>query len=122
MKNNQELDNVLSTAGITAILAFFIGIARTVIHEKHSNVMTFIRGIIASMVVAVLVGWSISNIGLSMTIQMAIVGICSYLADDVLLGLLVIGSLFRENPGSFLSKLLDLLRGKSVSSQNGSKE
>lgn len=118
MKSQQEIDSLLTTAGATGLLAICIGIARGVIQQKHGSLGAFIRGITSSVVVAVLVGWGIHETSLSLTTQMAFVGVCAYLADDVLMGLLVIGRLFREDPGSFISRTLDLFRGKPTPPPN----
>lgn len=121
MKNREEYESLIATASATGGLAFFIGIARVVIHKNHGSTMSFIRGIISSIVVAVLVGWGIKDVGLPLTGQMSIVGVCAYLADDVLLGLLVLGSLFREDPSSFITRLIDAFRGRLSSRSSDDK-
>jgi hypothetical protein len=114
MKPDSEFEKLLVTTSTTGTVALVIGVFRGIIQEKHGNFMTFFRGVLASVTVAVLVGWGLSETSLSLTSQMCIVGVCSYLADDVLLGLLVLGRLFREDPGSFFSKFYDAIRGRSI--------
>ena len=115
MEQQKEYEGALVTAGVTGTLALVIGIFRAVINERHGGPRGLIRGILASIVVAVLVGWALTGFDLQLPVKLAIVGVCAYLADDILLGLVVIGSLFRDDPGSFIFKLFDALRGRPPS-------
>jgi len=111
MKEDEELSKLVTLASVSGIAGLLLGIAKIIIHENHGNLLRFFRGAVSSIVVAVLASFALNDSGMSWARQAAIVGILAYVADDILSGLLVLGKLFANNPGSFLRDVLASIRG-----------
>lgn len=113
MKDKTEIDLLLAAGGPAGVIGLVVGIARGIIQAKHGSLGAWVRGITASLIVGVAVGWGLSDTSFSATTQAAIIACCAYIADDVLLGLLVLGGLFSKDPASFAGKVLDGVRGRA---------
>jgi hypothetical protein len=113
MKDKTELDLLLAAGGTAGAIGLVVGVARGIIQAKHGTLMAWARGITASLIVGVAVGWGLSDTAFSATTQAAIIACCAYIADDVLLGLLVLGGLFSKDPAAFASRVLDGVRGRA---------
>lgn len=120
MKDDEQFKRLLEVAAISGAGGLLLGIAKIVIHEQHGSVFRFFRGAVSSVVVAVIAGFALADTGLSWTRQAAVVGILAYVADDILVGLLILGKLFANNPVSFIKDLWSSLRGGG-NSKGGSK-
>jgi hypothetical protein len=107
----QALIASLTTFGL---LGLVVGIMRGIIQQKHGSIGAFFRGIVASIFVAVIVSWGLADGALSPTTRATIIGVCSFIADDILLGLMSLGSLMGRDPLGFFSRLLAAYRGQSV--------
>ncbi len=106
-----EHQKMLSAAATAAVIGLFAGVARGVIQQKHGGWVAFLRGLVASVLVAVLIGWSIDDVDLSPTKLAAIIGVCAYLADDVLLGLGELAKIFGADPFGFARRVWAAIRG-----------
>lgn len=113
MKDKTELDLLLAAGGTAGVIGLFVGIARGVIQAKHGSMGAWVRGITASLIVGVAVGWGLSDTAFTATTQAAIIAACAYVADDVLTGLLVLGGLFSNDPAAFITRILDGMRGRA---------
>ena len=113
MNTPDEYKDLAVTAGVAGSISLVAATMRHVMLERHGGWRPLLRGCFASVVVAILVGWSLYAVSLPFPVEMAIVGVCAYLGDDILQGLLVIGRLLRENPAGVASRILDAIRGKT---------
>ncbi len=111
MKNQAELDTLLTTAGAAGGLSLLMAVFRTVLAEKHGGWKPFLRGVVSSVIVGVLVGWGLEG-SFAKGLEWTIIAICAYVADDILAGLMVIAALFRRDPFAFLSRIINSLRAK----------
>jgi hypothetical protein len=111
MKNEDQLARLLEIMTISGLGGFLLGIARIIIHDQHGTVFRFFRGAVSSVVVAVLASFALADSDLSMTRQFAIVGGLAYVADDILVGVLIISKLFAKSPLSFVKDLWSSIRG-----------
>lgn len=111
MKDDEELNRLLTIATVSGIGGLLLGIVKIIIHENHGTVFRFIRGAASSVVVAVLTAFALADSGLSLTRMAAVVGILAYIADDMLMGLMVLGKLFANNPIQFVRDLWSSFRG-----------
>lgn len=107
-----EHEKVLSAAATAGVIGILVGIAKGVIQQKHGGIGSFVRGLTASILVAVLIGWGLADAELSPTMLAAIVGVCAYLADDVILGLGEAGKLFGADPFGFVGRVWAAIRGR----------
>jgi hypothetical protein len=112
--NKEQYHILLSALLAGGVLGFFVGVARGIIQQKHGSIGGFIRGIVASILVAVLVTWGLAETAMTVTTQGMVTGVCSFIADDILLGLMSLGSLMGRDPLGFFSRVLSAYRGQSV--------
>lgn len=108
---DDEHNKLLTVAATAGIIGLFAGIARGVVQQRHGGWVPFLRGLMASIAVAVLVGWGLDDAGLSPTKAAAIIGVCAWLADDVLLGLGELAKVFGADPFGFFDRVWKAIRG-----------
>lgn len=121
MDNRDDYSTLLTMASLSGILGLAVGIARGIIQQKHGSVLGFVRGILASIFVAVMVSWGLVNSGLSLNTQAMIIGVCSFIADDILLGLVSLSTLLGSDPFGFFSRLIAAYRGAATPPKDGDK-
>lgn len=108
---DDDLNRAGWVAAPSAVIALVLATLRGVIAQKYGGLVGWLRGIFASLIVAVLVGFYLEGTNLPTLLKWAIVGTCAFLADDVLAGMLVLGSLFRNDPREFFRSIVDIFRG-----------
>lgn len=101
------------TAATAGVLGLVVGIMAGVIERRHGSIGSWLAGIAAAITVGVLMGWALKPTGLDPMWQSLMVGLCAYLAEDVLAGLRVLGTLVRTDPLGSLGRIIDALRGRS---------
>lgn len=112
MNSKDDIHALLMAGAASGAIGLVVGIMRGVIQQKHGSFGAFIRGILASVFVAVIVSWGLADTGLSATTKATITGICSFIADDILLGLLSLASLMGRDPIGFFTRLAAAYRGQ----------
>jgi uncharacterized membrane protein required for colicin V production len=117
MNNKEDVQNLLAAMSVSGVIGLVVGIMRGVIQQKHGSLSAFFRGVLASLFVAVIVSWGLADTGLSVTAKGTITGICSFIADDILLGLLSLASLMGKDPIGFLTRLTAAYRGQASEEQ-----
>ena len=111
MKDDEEIRRLLTIAGSAGMGGFLLGLAKGVIQERHGSFWMFMRGLAASVIVAMLAAFALNDLGMSWTRQAAIIGVMSYVAEDMLVGLLILAKLFSANPVKFLKDVWKSIRG-----------
>jgi hypothetical protein len=106
-------EKIIAVAGTAGAIGLATGIARGIVQSRHDGWASFFRGMIASVTAAVLIGWSLSDFGFTPTTFAAIVGVCAFLADDVLLGLQEVGKLFGADPIGTIQRVWAAIRGQA---------
>lgn len=119
MNNKEEISALWTAMAASGAIGLVVGIARGIIQQKHGSIGALARGAIASVLVAVLVSWGLADAGLSVTTKGAITGICAFIADDILLGLLSLGALIGKDPIGFFSRLTAAYRGMAAQKKEG---
>lgn len=119
MKDKESLDVLLAVGAPAGIIGLAVGIARGIVQARYGTLRAWAGGIVASVLVGVAVGWGLGETSFSVTTKAAIVAACSYVAGDVLLGLLVLGSLFSRDPAAFTARVIDGVRGRSTTPTDG---
>lgn len=112
MKPDPDTEALLLTAGTTGALGLVVGVFTGVIERRHGSIGAWLAGIAAAVLVAAMVGLALKPTGMDPMWQHLIVGCCAYLADDVLAGLRVLGTMVRTDPLGGAGRFLDALRGK----------
>lgn len=111
MQNKEDWNALVAVMSVSGMLGLGVGIARGIIQQKHGSVGGFIRGVVASIFVAIMVSWGLVDSGLSLNTQATVTGICAFIADDILLGLMSLSTLMGRDPFGFFSRVLSAYRG-----------
>lgn len=114
MFNKDDWNNLLTAMSVSGALGISVGIMRGIIQQKHGSIGGFVRGIVASVFVAVMVSWGLADSDLSLSTKSMIIGICSFVADDILLGLMSLSTLMGRDPFGFFSRVLSAYRGAAI--------
>lgn len=101
---------MVAIAAPVGVIGFLVGVGRGVIVERHGSVRDWMAGIAAACVVAVLLGWALRASRVDWMWTMVVVGVCSYIAQDVLAGLSVLGGLIRTDPLGGIGRIIDAIR------------
>lgn len=109
--DDKDFRNVITIVGLSGLAGILVGIARGIIKERHGGWPSFIRGVVASIITAILVALAIHDTEMSVTRQAAIIGVCAYVADDLLIGLLSLARLFATDPLGFAKDVWNSIRG-----------
>lgn len=114
MNSKDDINAIIAIAAGSGALGLAVGIMRGVIQQKHGSIGGFIRGILASIFVAVMVSWGLVDSNLSLSTRGMVTGICSFIADDILLGLMSLATLMGRDPFGFFSRVLAAYRGAAT--------
>ncbi|MBP6564052.1 MAG: putative Ig domain-containing protein [Burkholderiales bacterium] len=58
---DEDHNKLLTVAATAGVIGLFAGIARGVVQQRHGGWVPFFRGLIASVAVAILVGWGLDD-------------------------------------------------------------
>lgn len=114
MDNRDDYQTLVTIMSVSGVVGLVVGIMRGVIQQKHGSVLGFIRGILASILVAVIVSWGLADSGLSINMRGTITGVCSFIADDILLGLMSLSTLLGRDPFGFFARMVAAYRGAAL--------
>jgi len=107
-----DWERLLQTVFLSGGSGVIVGVAKGVV-RRYGGIWSWIALLVASALVSVLVGLAIQDSGLSYTQKSAVIGICAYLAEDILLGIGMLAGLFARDPIRTIRLFWDALRGKS---------
>ena len=93
---------LLALTGISTLAAA----SRSILSEDRRSIGGFLRGFVLAVFVGVIVGMGIQDYELSHATQGAIVGICSFVADDILMLVISVASNVAKNPKLILDIIL----------------
>lgn len=102
MSEEQYIKTAVSLIGISAIAAA----SRTILTEERRSIKGFCRAVFLATFVGAIVGGIIHGYSLSPPLEGAIVGVCAFVADDLLLAVLALAGWFRKNPAAILNVVL----------------
>ncbi len=102
---------VLKLALIGAVIGGLVHAAREVIEKKYGSWGAWLRGLVASVFTGIVVSLLMDAVELPHAVEMAIVAISVYLADDVLVAMRSMGRMVANDPPSALRRIFDGLRG-----------
>lgn len=101
----------LKLIGIGSVIALLVHAARHVIEQRHGSWAAWFRGLVAAILTGVLVSLLMDAVDLPHTVEMAIIAIAVYVADDVLLAVRSMGSMLGTDPMGTVRRFIDGLRG-----------
>ena len=96
---------------IGAAIAVLVHAARHVIEQKYGSWGAWLRGLAAAVLTGVVVSLLMDAVDLPHTVEMAIVAIAVYVADDVLQAVRAMGSLIAQDPMNAVRRFINGLRG-----------
>ena len=117
MKDEQEIKILVLTATTSGIVALLSGVARLIIQQKYGSWTIFLRGLLSSIVVGVMVGFAVEDYSAMTAGKLTLVAASAYLAEDLLVGFSIMGNLFRQDPLGFLYRIMDAIKGKKGESK-----
>jgi hypothetical protein len=107
-----DWNKIIPIISSTAVGGAAIGAFRSVIYRKYGGFWQWFALMSATVLVSVLVGLAVADTSLSHSQQAAVIGVCAFLAEDILLGLGALAGMFARDPLSTLRRFWDAIRGK----------
>jgi len=108
----EHWEEVVSLVTATAIGGTLVGLFRGIIVRRYGGWLQWTSLLLGSTLVATLTGLAIHDSGLSNSQQAAMIGVCAFLAEDILLGLGTLATLFRNDPLGTIREVWRAIRGK----------
>lgn len=87
-------------------LAFLAVVARFMMLPHGHSVLTFLRGLAVAGFVAMLTNSALLGYGMNDDLRAALVGGAAFLADDILRGMIALGTKFKDDPQSVIDAIL----------------
>ena len=103
---------LIEILSLTGLIGFVVGVAKHVVIVRHGSWWNFCMGLIAFVLVAIFVGLLLEDTNFSLTTKTAMIGICAYVAEDILDVLRNLVVAFRNDPKGFIKEGLDMWRGR----------
>lgn len=103
------LNAICSLIGLSTLAA----LSRSILSEDRRSIRGFLRGLVLALFVGVIVGALIQDYSFSPATQGAIVGICGFIADDLLMIVLAITARLRKHPHIIIDYFLHRTGGNS---------
>jgi hypothetical protein len=107
-----ETLQLIETLKLTGLIGTIIAIFRHIIEERLGGWLSLLRGFLASIVVAVIVGLLLGETTLQELTKAAVIGITAYVADDILFGLRKITVAIRNDPLGSIKELFAIWKGR----------
>lgn len=107
-----DWEKVLAVAAPAGLVGLLVGVISGIVKQRYGTWWHWGRGLLTAVVVAVLVGLGLHDTSLSPTSQAAIIGVCAFIASDLLDGVTQLATLLKTDPIGFLAKVRDAWRGE----------
>lgn len=111
MWKDGELERALTGITLMGLGGLIFGIARGLIQKRYGGWVQWISMLTASVVVAILVGLAIDDSNLTLNQKYAVAGLCSFLAEDIVLGFIMLAGFFRSDPLGAIQQFWNAIRG-----------
>lgn len=108
----EEYERVLHAAAATSVAGLAMGIWRGLIKHRYGGWLQWLATLVGTVFVAVMAGFVVADADLPLGWSFAVVGLCAFLADDILLGVGAIASMFRADPLGLFARVVDAIRGR----------
>lgn len=105
-----EKYDALTAVGGWGILA---AASRSILSEDRRSIIGFLRGLVLAIFVGIIVGLVIQDYGFTAPTQSAVVGISSFIADDILLMILAVSSAVCKDPREAFLNFIQYVFGRS---------
>lgn len=109
--DQNDWKRILDVAGPAGLIGFAVAVFRGVI-DQCGGWRKWFAGLAASVLVAAFVGLGLHDADVPAYMQSAIVGLCAYVARDILMGLQQLSGMMASSPLKFVKNLRDAIRGK----------
>lgn len=104
--SEEFVKTIASLVGISTIAAA----SRSILSEDRRSLKGFFRAALLAVFVGGVAGAITTNYGFSPSMQGAVVGLCAFVADDILLGVVNLAIWFRTNP----ARIIDLIFNRKI--------
>ena len=114
-------NKILEATATPTIVAFLAYGMRIIIRRQHVTFVSFIFDALSAIIVGIIVGNLIYAYNLPDQVHIAVISLSGMLGPDILAGLLVLSSMFRNSPSHFLIKHISAIRGTKDESKSSEK-
>lgn len=109
--NQDDWHKLMNVAAPAGALGFAVAVFRGVI-DQCGGWRKWFAGLAASVLVAALVGLGLHDAQVPVYMQFAIVGLCAYVARDILMGLTQLSGMLANSPFEFFQRIRDAIKGR----------
>lgn len=102
---------VAKVVAASAAIGIAVAAARHIIEEKYGSWRVWLRGLVSGVVAGVIAGLLMEGVDLPHAVEIALVCIVVYVADDALQGLRVLGGFVAKDPLDAARRVGDAIRG-----------
>lgn len=110
---------ILDNALIPSVVAFLAYAVRTIVRRRGITLLNFILDSISSIFVGLVVGNMIYMYSIPIQAHIAIISLSGMIGPDLLAGLLVISTMFKESPNALILKYINAIRGNATVEKDG---
>lgn len=103
MSDSEFIKTIASLVGISTLAAA----SRALLSEDRRSIKGFFRATFLAIFVGGITGGLIQNYSFSPETQGAMVGLCAFVADDILLGIISLVTWLREDPSRIINLILN---------------
>ena len=108
--NDPNFDIIVNTGGWAVLAAA----SRSILSEDRRSFKGFLRGLVLAVFVGTMTSLAVKDYGLTPGVQGCIIGIASFIADDILMLILAIIAAIRKDPKEAILNAIEyIFRGKS---------
>lgn len=105
--SEEFIKTIASLVGISTVAA----ISRAILTPDRRSFTGFVRAIFLAIFVGAITSGILQSYTFSPGTQGAIVGLCSFVADDILLSIIALSSWFRADPSRIINIILNRKTG-----------
>lgn len=102
---------IVDGAVTPAFVAFFAYLIRVIVRKKKITFIRFVLDAVSAVFVGIFVGNVLYSYGLPDQTRAAIISLSGMIGPDILAGLLVLTTMFKDSPNKFILKYIYAVRG-----------
>ncbi len=105
---------ILDNTALPSVVAFLAYVVRIIVRRRGITVLNFTLDSISAIFVGLVVGNIVYMYALPIQAHIAIISLCGMIGPDLLAGLLVISTMFKESPNAMILKYISAIRGGAI--------
>ena len=101
-----EFQSSINKLSFPVLLSLFAGLVRFLFSDKKS-LINFLRGVIVSCFAGAIVSMALQEYQFTEGMKGAIVGVSAFVADELLMVIIIFAKNIRANPGKYVKEYLE---------------